>query len=173
VKAFPRYISATHSTCDSLQARQYLLENLNDEEKGSENHPELWLRFAEGLGTTREAVNASVPMQETKDLVDSFFAGCRSSYAQGLGTLFAYENQIPEVATFKIEALKKHYSIHEESTLSFFEVHRKADVYHTATLIQLLEDLTPEEKTQAEAAAHTAASRLWKFLDGIHNTCSV
>ena len=27
-----------------------LLDNLIDEEKGSENHPELWMRFAEGMG---------------------------------------------------------------------------------------------------------------------------
>lgn len=173
VKAFPRYISATHSNCENIEARQFLLENLNDEEKGTEHHPELWLRFAEGLGTTRAEVKSSVPLPETQDLVDTFFSSCRKSYAEGLGTLFAYEHQIPEVATFKIEALKKHYSIQQESTLSFFEVHRQADVYHTQTITQLLDELSPAEKTLAEAAAHTATDRLWKFLDGITNTMPV
>ena len=50
VSNFPIYISATHSRCDDIKVRQLLLENLNDEEKGEENHPELWMRFAEGLG---------------------------------------------------------------------------------------------------------------------------
>ena len=33
VKAFPRYISATHSICEDLDKRRILLENLQDEEK--------------------------------------------------------------------------------------------------------------------------------------------
>ena len=32
VKAFPRYISATHSICDDIEKRKILLENLQDEE---------------------------------------------------------------------------------------------------------------------------------------------
>src|SRR5260370_41888166 len=49
VEAFPRYLSALHSRCEDLETRQVLLENLIDEERGAENHPELWLRFAEAL----------------------------------------------------------------------------------------------------------------------------
>ena len=45
VEAFPRYLSALHSRCDELETRQVLLENLIDEERGAENHPELWLRL--------------------------------------------------------------------------------------------------------------------------------
>src|SRR6266852_9764817 len=45
VEAFPRYLSALHSRCEDLETRQVLLENLIDEERGAENHPELWLRL--------------------------------------------------------------------------------------------------------------------------------
>jgi pyrroloquinoline-quinone synthase len=173
VKAFPRYISATHSNCESLQARQFLLENLNDEEQGPENHPELWLRFAEGLGASRESVETSEPLPEIQNLVGTFLKSARSSYAEGLGALFAYEHQIPEIATFKIEALKKHYDVQEQSTLSFFEVHRKADVYHTETLKQLMDDLSLEEQELAKKSATVTADHLWKFLDAIHRTMSV
>jgi len=173
VKAFPRYLSATHSNCDEIQARQFLLENLNDEEMGEENHPELWLRFAEGLGETRENVKNSEMLPETQELVDTFMGLTRKSYAAGLGALFAYEHQIPEIATFKIEALRKHYEVEEASTLSFFEVHRKADVYHTQTLCSLLEKLSPEEKEISEKAACVAADQLWKFLDGIRRSMPV
>ena len=47
VEAFPRYLSAIHSRCDDLGTRQAILENLIDEERGAENHPELWLRFGD------------------------------------------------------------------------------------------------------------------------------
>ncbi|MEG8230345.1 iron-containing redox enzyme family protein [Candidatus Rickettsia tasmanensis] len=45
VTAFPRYISAIHSKCSDIQARQILLGNLIEEEQGEENHPELWKSF--------------------------------------------------------------------------------------------------------------------------------
>jgi pyrroloquinoline-quinone synthase len=170
VKAFPRYISATHSNCDQIEARQVLLENLNEEEGGKENHPELWLRFAEGLGESRESTKNATLLPETRELVDSFLGSCRNSYAEGLGALFAYEHQIPEVATFKIDALKKHYAIENESTLNFFEVHRQADVYHTQALSSLLDNLSPAEKELAEKSATIAANHLWKFLDGIQSS---
>ena len=56
VCAFPRYVSGIHTQCDDLSARKALLDNLVDEESGDEHHPELWLRFAEGLGESREVV---------------------------------------------------------------------------------------------------------------------
>src|SRR6266851_10013547 len=56
VEAFPRYLSALHSRCDDLCVRQALLANLIEEERGEENHPELWPRFAEGLEVNRSHV---------------------------------------------------------------------------------------------------------------------
>jgi len=49
VAAFPTYLSAVHAKCDDQATRKQLLSNLIDEEAGSPNHPELWLKFAEGL----------------------------------------------------------------------------------------------------------------------------
>src|SRR6185436_9263330 len=44
VKAFPTYVSGVHSQCEDVSIRQQLLENLIEEERGEDNHPELWLR---------------------------------------------------------------------------------------------------------------------------------
>ena len=53
VAAFPTYLSAVHAHCDDQAARKQLLANLIDEEAGSPNHPELWLKFTEGLGVSK------------------------------------------------------------------------------------------------------------------------
>ena len=68
VNAFPRYVSATHANCDHLPSRQVLLDNLMDEERGPENHPELWLRFVEGLGDDRKAAEneTQLPLKPNK-----------------------------------------------------------------------------------------------------------
>src|SRR3977135_315390 len=59
VAAFPTYLSAVHANCDDQPTRKDLLKNLVDEETGSPNHPELWLKFAEGLGVARDQVQES------------------------------------------------------------------------------------------------------------------
>jgi pyrroloquinoline-quinone synthase len=166
VSAFPRYLSATHSQCPVLAIRQLLLENLMDEERGEENHPELWLRFAEALGTERAAMGELAPNSETRDLVATFLELSRSSFEDGLGALFAYEHQIPEIAKFKLDALALHYGIRD---VKFFEVHREADVYHTEALARVLDGLPPASQERVRAAARLAGGKLWSFLDGVQN----
>ena len=59
VAAFPTYLSAVHAKCDDQATRKQILSNLIDEEGGSPNHPELWVKFAEGLGVEDVAGPAS------------------------------------------------------------------------------------------------------------------
>jgi len=172
VAAFPRYISATHSLCDRIEDRQILLDNLVDEEQGVDHHPELWLRFAESLGETREQVKAEKLKPETQALLDTFDRLARSSYAEGLGSLFAYEHQVPEVASSKIDGLKKFYGVENQRGLQFFDVHLKADVYHSEACAGLLDRLSEKDQVQARAAAGVAAESLWRFLDGMQHSCS-
>ena len=56
VKAFPRYISATHSLCEDLEKRKILLENLQDEEKDGADHPKLWKNFAVAIGADSKKI---------------------------------------------------------------------------------------------------------------------
>ncbi len=168
VKEFPRFVSATHSNCSNIEARQVLLENLNDEERGENNHPELWLRFAEGIGETRENVIKQECFAETKALIDTFMRLGKSSYAEGLGALFAYENQIPEIAASKIDGLKKFYGVHDERTLSFFTVHLEADVWHSQAVAKLMDQLDDVQKEKARRAAQEISERLWDLLSGVY-----
>ena len=57
VKAFPRYISATHSLCEDLEKRKILLENLQDEEKDGADHPKLWKDFALAIGADGKKID--------------------------------------------------------------------------------------------------------------------
>ncbi|PCJ24532.1 MAG: pyrroloquinoline quinone biosynthesis protein PqqC [Rickettsiales bacterium] len=164
VAAFPRYISAIHSRCENIKDRQVLLENLIDEEQGEENHPELWLKFAEGLGCKREDCKTQ-ELDSTHKLVDEYFDITRSSYASGLGALYAYERQTPAVAKSKIDGLKKFYAINDEDTLKFFTVHMVADEWHTEECAQLLEKMDAENQELAMNGAVNGAKLLWNFLD--------
>jgi len=103
----------------------------------------------------------------TTELIDNFFKNGRSSYAEGLASLYTYERQIPEIAETKIRGLKNHYGIASKEGLEFFEVHKAADVYHREACEKLLDDLSPEEQRKAEVSALSTAKYLWNFLSGI------
>ncbi len=170
VDRFPRYLSAIHSQCESPAQRLKLLENLNEEEGTTfgASHPELWLQFAEGLGVKRETVLSANPCETIQNVTSQFFRFSRSSFHEGLGALYAYESQVPEIAESKLEGLKAQYGIHDEKALAFFEVHRKADVEHRSVILEMLEKLPNEQKTAAQNAAKEAAQSLWNFLTEMH-----
>ncbi|HXG58772.1 MAG TPA: iron-containing redox enzyme family protein, partial [Thermoanaerobaculia bacterium] len=94
--AFPTFLSAMHAGCDDIPTRQLLLENLIEEERGEENHPELWLRFCEALGLDRDAVRRGTANDATRALVATMKSLAREgALHEGLAALYAYESQIP------------------------------------------------------------------------------
>ncbi len=167
VKAFPRYISATHSLCEDIEKRKILLENLNDEENKEADHPKLWKNFALAMGADAEEIEKVKADQFTQDMIDNFFRNGRSTYAEGLASLYTYERQIPEIAETKIQGLKKHYGVHSKEGLEFFVAHKAADVHHRVECEKLLDGLSVEEQDKAEIAAISTAKYLWNFLSGI------
>ena len=167
VKAFPRYISATHSLCEDISKRKVLLENLQEEEDRDNDHPKLWKQFAMALGADDKEIETKDQDSFTKDMIDNFFKQARSSYAEGLGSFYTYERQVPEVADVKITGLKQHYGVDTKEGLQFFEVHKDADVIHRAECEKLLDELSPEEQAKAEKAALTTAKFMWNFLSGV------
>jgi pyrroloquinoline-quinone synthase len=167
VKAFPRYISATHSICDDIEKRKILLENLNDEENVNGDHPKLWKNFAAAMGADKDKIDDIKPDWFTRDMIDNFFSQARSSYAEGLASLYTYERQIPEIAETKIQGLKKFYGVNSQEGLEFFEAHKSADVVHRAECEKLLDSLSKEEQVKAEKASILTARYLWNFLSGM------
>ena len=170
VSSFPRYLSSIHTNCDDIHVRQVLLENLVDEEMGTENHPELWMRFAEGMGNSRNNVKKTVAMEETQQLVNTFMKLSKEQrYHIGLAALYCYESMQPEISETKKDGLKKFYGIDDEKTLKFFTVHMHADKWHREVLRKLIAELNNSKEKQAEtmAAIDEALRALNNFLTGM------
>jgi pyrroloquinoline-quinone synthase len=168
VAAFPRYLSAIHSRCADIATRQELLENLIDEERSAENHPELWLRFAEAIGVPRERVVDSTVSVPSTALVEEFMRLAESGHAaSGLAALYAYESQIPSVATAKIDGLRRFYGVTNQRGLAFFTVHEKADVWHARTGADLIARHCANDRDRELAidGADRALDALWALLD--------
>ena len=170
VSAFPRYLSSIHSNCNDIKIRQFLLENLNDEEKGDENHPELWMRFAEGMGNTRKNIINTEAIEETDNLVKTFMKLSKSDqFYIGLAALYCYESMQPEISETKKEGLQNLYGINDANTLKFFTVHIHADKWHREVVRKLLIEVSNTKKRKDEIlkAVDSALYSLNNFLTGI------
>lgn len=172
VKDFPRMVSAVHSNTPDIGVRQELLQNLMEEEQGTENHPALWMRFANAVGASEQEVLATTALPTTTRLVNEMMDSCRNmSFPEGAAALYAYEAQIPEVSRVKIHGLKQFYGITDPEAIKFFSVHQEADVLHSRAEREMIADHT---ETAAEGdvirAARRTADALWGFLDGVYET---
>jgi pyrroloquinoline-quinone synthase len=170
VAAFPTYVSGVHSGCEDPALRQELLENLIEEERGQENHPALWRRFAVALGASPSDLAAAPRTPEVADAIAEFRRSTHDgSVAEGLAALYAYESQIPEVSKTKREGLGAFYGIVDEDATRFFSVHEEADVWHRQVEREALGRVadTPEAREKALAAARRCCDALNRALDGV------
>ena len=165
---FPTFLSALHSRTESREVRGSLLENLWDEEHGETNHAELWLRFAEGLGVSRDDVRSATPNEGTKALVDTYRSvTTQAPVAAGIAAVYAYERQVPGVAASKIDGLRRFYGITEGPALQFFEVHGHLDVEHSAAEARMIRDLAGDDEDRVVVATGAALDAWWGFLDAV------
>jgi len=169
VAAFPTYLSAAHAKCEDQNARKQLLANLIDEEAGSPNHPELWLKFAEGLSVSDVEARNTTKEPETKNLIDTFRLVCGDgSTAEALAALYAYESQIPAVCESKIEGLKNHYGFSNPEHYQYFTVHIEADREHSATERKLLSGYVNKQNLESvKASVNRVLDALWEMLSGV------
>ena len=104
-----------------------MLDNLWDEEHGEVNHAEMWLRFGEGIGVERDDRARCAPATTgPRAAVEP--TGRRYSMAPmaaGIAALYAYEGQVPEVATEKISGLREQYGMDDAADAGL--LHRALD----------------------------------------------
>jgi pyrroloquinoline-quinone synthase len=178
VEAFPSYLAALGMRLESGELRDAVLANMCDE-KGSENargreavpHSELWLDFAEGMGSSRN-LEWHTPVAEIRQLIRYFHrVASEGSAEDALAAFYVYESQVPRIAQEKERGLRETYGA-DDKTCGYFALHATADVYHSSVWRQQLEKRIaahPEAANAALGTAENAARMLWKALDGIES----
>ncbi|HYM79688.1 MAG TPA: iron-containing redox enzyme family protein [Candidatus Dormibacteraeota bacterium] len=176
VEAFPSYLAALGMRLEEGELRRAVLANMCDE-KGVEGgkgthaipHSDLWLDFAEGMGSSRN-LDWHSPVPEIRQLIRYFqrVSGERQP-EEALAAFYAYESQVPRIAKEKELGLREMYGA-DDKTCGYFALHATVDVYHAQVWRGLLEKrmaANPEAADAALDAAENAARMLWQALDGI------
>jgi pyrroloquinoline-quinone synthase len=175
VREFPRAVSALHSNCPDGQERIELAESLYEEETGRISgcnvpHPELFIRFGEGVGVPRDAMVRGVPLPTTAALIDWFEDSTRNHpFIEGAAaTNLAAEGQVPGAFGPFARALERHYGCTREQ-VAFWDVHEQADREHSAVGDHIVVRLatTPELQAAVRRAVARSLELWWGFFDGI------
>ena len=177
VEAFPSYLAALGMRLEDGELRRAVLANMCDEKgvegrpgKDSVPHSELWLDFAEGMGSSRN-LEWHTPVQEIRQLIRHFRqVASEGSVEDALAAFYTYESQVPRIAKEKECGLRQMYGA-DDKTCGYFSLHATADVYHSKIWRKQLEKriaFHPEASDAALDAAEDAALMLWKALDGIN-----
>jgi pyrroloquinoline-quinone synthase len=176
VEAFPSYLAALGMRLEEGELRRAVLANLCDEkgvdgQSGHDSvpHSDLWLDFAEGMGSSRN-LEGHNPVAEIRQLIGHFQqVASDGSPEDALAAFYTYESQVPRIAQEKERGLREMYGA-DDKTCGYFSLHATADIYHSRVWRKQLEKRIAAHPKTAESAldaAENAACALWKALDGI------
>src|SRR6202158_4766753 len=168
VEAFPKHLRVLAARTDGT-LRDIVNENLAEEENSNAPHPKLWRDFAVALGVNEEDVIFCPALPGTQTVVQTFREICGDrSPAEAVAALYAYESQVPEIATTKIEGLKKFYGVTQPEGLGYFAVPEEAGKAHRAAWRGWLEEHADGNEEEILATTNEALDALWGALDAVH-----
>ena len=170
VEAFPKHLRVLAARSEG-PIRDIILENLAEEENPSMPHPKLWRDFASTLGVSEDDITSCPALPGTQAVVETFreIVGDRP-VAEAVAALYAYEAQVPEIATTKIDGLQKFYGVESPKGLAYFAVHEQADKAHRAAWRAWLEEHAQGDETEILETTNRALDALWGALDAVHCT---
>jgi pyrroloquinoline-quinone synthase len=170
IEAFPMHLQALAER-SKARLREIVLENLAEEENPAMPHAKLWRDFAAALGVSEELLWTSPALAGTEVLVETYGRICRErSVEDAVAALYAYEAQVPEIATTKIDGLRSHYNVTGAKGLAYFEVHQEADLIHRAAWRNWLEERSATsvvDENRIVTTVQTALDALWGALDAV------
>lgn len=127
--------SAVHSNCEYEDVRQFMVEQIVEEETGggcgTDSHYNLMKRFAKALGA-QDHDFVSTPVDEAvRNHVSRLLNICKNEhFVYGLLAFYVFESQTSESAMKMFAGFKQHFDMSDED-LEWFTVHGEADIEHS------------------------------------------
>lgn len=172
---FSEWLGVMFGQCPHQDVRDFLLQNMWEEELAATRHTELLLRFGEACGMPREEVIHAADRGTLLPSTEAFEAWCRmlaythSFWEAAAALIVGLESQTPAIYTKQVPVLEEKYGFNEDE-IEFFYIHITSDVVHGERGYQIVERYadTPEKQARALALVERAAQMRWLYMDGIY-----
>jgi pyrroloquinoline-quinone synthase len=115
-----------------VEAKDFMLQNMWEEEIGGDRHTDLLIRFAEACGTTRERVENPDNMAATTRGLQSwcYAVAMREDPIVAVAALVVgLESQVPSIYRKQTPMLREKYGFTDEE-VEFFDLHIVSDEIH-------------------------------------------
>ncbi len=134
VGPFAEYLAYVYARMPAQyqEAKDFLLQNMYEEEIGGDRHTDLLIRFAEACGTTRERVMDPENMSPTTRALQSWcycVAMREDPIVAVAGLVVGLESQVPSIYRRQTPTLREKYGFTDEE-VEFFDLHIVSDEIH-------------------------------------------
>ncbi|MGD1836410.1 MAG: TenA family transcriptional regulator [Nitrososphaeraceae archaeon] len=134
VKSVPNFVDNIYAN-SLLESRtndnmvQYIKSIKTSRDEESE-HVKPWIDFSLGLGLKEDEILNYFGDSKVIDAVNKLKELSSDSLIHGISMMYAFEKQLPEISTTKMEGLNKFYGIKDENVINYFRIHEKVDIKH-------------------------------------------
>ena len=176
VGPFADYLSYIYANTpdEATDAKDFLLQNMYEEELADIRHTDLLIRFAEACGTTRERI-------ENPDNMNAVTRGLQAwCYATSMREHFVVataamvvglESQVPSIYRKQIIPLREQYGFTEDE-IEFFDLHITSDEVHGERGYQIVLDhaTTPELQQRCLRFCRWGADMRFAYTKALYDT---
>lgn len=134
VGPFAEYLGYVYAQMPAAytEAKDFLLQNMYEEEIGGDRHTDLLIRFAESCGTTRERVKNPDNMAASTRGLQSWcytVAMRENPIVAVAGLVVGLESQVPSIYRRQTPTLRQKYGFTDQE-VEFFDLHIVSDEIH-------------------------------------------
>lgn len=173
VAQFLNWLAYQGSQIEQRDVKNYLFENLGDEENPDDRHLDMLKDFVGACGVERDSVETSIVLGAT-DALQCW--GWRMVYQRPwpvalAGMFIGLESQFLDICKKIVPALHQHYGHKPKAReIRFFEEHIYADEIHGSKGFAIVEKycLTPELQAAAIKQVEDATVRRWSYMNDIY-----
>lgn len=175
VGPFADYLAAVYSRMPArlVEARDFLLANMYEEEIGGDRHTDLLIRFAEACGTTRARVTDPDNMSATTRGLQSWcyaVAMREDPIVAVAGLVVGLESQVPSIYRRQAPTLREKYKFTDEQ-IEFFDLHIVSDEIHGERGYQIVLEHadTPEMQQRCLKICEVGAQMRLLYTTALYN----
>lgn len=176
VGPFADYLSYIYANIPDKNedAKDFILQNMYEEEISDVRHTDLLIRFAEACGTTAERVKDERNMLPTTRGLQSwcYAMAIREHFVVACAALIVgLESQVPDIYRKQYPPLLEKYGFTEEEA-EFFSLHIVSDEIHGERGYQIVLDYadTPELQQRCLEVIGDGASMRWTYTNGLYES---
>ncbi len=175
VGPFADYLAAIYSRMPAhyVEAKDFLLANMYEEEIGGDRHTDLLIRFAESCGTTRERITDPDNMSATTRGLQSWcyaVAMREDPIVAVAGLVVGLESQVPSIYRRQAPTLREKYKFTDEE-IEFFDLHIVSDEIHGERGYQIVLEHadTPEMQQRCLKICEVGAQMRLLYTTALYN----